>query len=162
MRSAHERRTGESKRANLKRIVSMKCFNSSIFFLSVLLFFSCNTIDVYEKTLSLPRHEWNSSNRLVFNFNVTDSLAYYNIYLVLRHTESYHFNNIWLDFTSSVPGRNPQTQRLNLLLANTQGWLGSAMDDIIEQRVPIFNRPTKLIAGNYSFSLQQVMREDPL
>ena len=140
----------------------MKCFNSSIFFLSVLLFFSCNTIDVYEKTLSLPRHEWNSSNRLVFNFNVTDSLAYYNIYLVLRHTESYHFNNIWLDFTSSVPGRNPQTQRLNLLLANTQGWLGSAMDDIIEQRVPIFNRPTKLIAGNYSFSLQQVMREDPL
>ena len=75
---------------------------------------------------------------------------------------SYHFNNIWLDFTSSVPGRNPQTQRLNLLLANTQGWLGSAMDDIIEQRVPIFNRPTKLIAGNYSFSLQQVMREDPL
>jgi len=140
----------------------MKCFNSSIFFLSVLLFFSCNTIDVYEKTLSLPRHEWNSSNRLVFNFNVTDSLAYYNIYLVLRHTESYHFNNIWLDFTSSVPGRNPQTQRLNLLLANTQGWLGSAMDDIIEQRVPIFNRPTKLVAGNYSFSLQQVMREDPL
>jgi len=140
----------------------MKYFNCSLFFISVLLFFSCNTIDVYEKTQSLPRHEWSTSNRLSFNFNVTDSSAYYNIYLVLRHTESYHFNNIWLDFTSVVPGKKPQTQRLNLLLANTNNWLGSAMDDIIEQRILLFKNPVRLTKGNYTFTLQQVMREDPL
>ena len=81
---------------------------------------------------------------------------------MLRHTESYHFNNIWINFTSTIPGKKPQTQRLNLLLANANGWLGSAMDDIIEQRVLLFSHPTRLAKGDYTFSLQQIMREDPL
>ena len=140
----------------------MKCFNSKIFVLAAFLFVSCNTIDVYEKIAGIPKHEWSSNNRLSFDFTVTDTIAYYNIYLVLRHTESYHFNNIWINFTSTVPGKQPQTQRLNLPLANANRWLGSSMDDIIEQRVLLFSQPTRLSKGNYKFSLQQIMREEPL
>ena len=139
----------------------MKGF-SKIFVLAALLFASCNTIDVYEKTAAIPKHEWSSTNRLSFDFTVTDTLAYYNIYLVLRHTESYHFNNIWINFTSAASGKQPQTQRLNVSLANANRWLGSSMDDIIEQRVMLFSQPTRLSKGNYKFSLQQIMREDPL
>ena len=140
----------------------MKYFNSKIFVLTACLFVSCNTIDVYEKTAAIPKHEWSSNNHLSFDFTVTDTLAYYNIYLVLRHTESYHFNNIWINFTSAAPGKQPQTQRINLPLANANRWLGSAMDDIIEQRVLLLSQPTRLSKGNYKFSLQQIMREDPL
>ena len=124
---------------------------------------SCNTIDVYEKTVAIPRHVWGSANRLTFTFDIKDTSAYYNIYLVLRHTESYHFNNIWIDLTSIFPNRKPQTQRLNVQLAdNSNGWLGSAMDDIIEQRLLINKQPFRLPAGTYQFSLAQIMREDPL
>ncbi|MEO8712073.1 MAG: gliding motility lipoprotein GldH [Parafilimonas sp.] len=140
----------------------MKHFSFKICIAIALLFTACNTIDVFEKTAAIPHHEWSSNDSLFFTFTATDSLAYYNIYLVLRHTESYHFNNIWIDFTSSVPNKKPQTQRLNLLLANANGWLGSSMDDIIEQRVLLFSHPTRLTKGAYTFSLQQVMREDPL
>ena len=140
----------------------MKHFNYKVFILSALLFTCCNTIDVYEKTAAIPLHKWSSSNRLSFSFIATDTSAYYNIYLVLRHSESYHFNNIWINFTSLIPEKKPETQRLNLLLANGNGWLGSAMDDIIEQRVLLFSHPVRLPKGNYTFSLQQVMREDPL
>ncbi|HEY2727177.1 MAG TPA: gliding motility lipoprotein GldH, partial [Parafilimonas sp.] len=113
----------------------MKRFAYKIFIAAVLFFSSCNTIDVYEQTAAIPHHEWSSSNRLSFSFTATDTSAYYNIYFVIRHTESYHFNNIWLDFTSTLPGKKPQTQRLNVQLADANGWLGSAMDDIIEQHV---------------------------
>jgi gliding motility-associated lipoprotein GldH len=140
----------------------MKFFNSKIFIVAVLLLASCNTIDVYEKTQAIPKHEWSTSNRLSFTFTATDSVTYYNIYLVLRHTESYHFNNIYIDFTSILPGKKPQTQRLNVQLASANGWLGSSMDDIIEQRVLLFTQPTHLAKGDYTFILQQVMREDPL
>ena len=140
----------------------MKHLSIKICVAFAMFFTACNTIDVYEKTAAIPHHEWSSNNRLSFTFTATDSLAYYNIYLVLRHTESYHFNNIWIDFTSSVPEKKSQTQRLNLLLANANGWLGSSMDDIIEQRVLLFSHPTRLAKGTYTFSLQQVMREDPL
>ena len=140
----------------------MKRLSLFIFVFCFFLFPACNTINVYEKTAAIPHHEWSSNNRLSFKFSSTDSLAYYNVYLVLRHTESYHFNNIWIDFTALDSGKKPQTQRLNLLLANANGWFGSAMDDIIEQRVLLFSHPVKLGTGSYTFSLQQVMREDPL
>lgn len=138
----------------------MKYFK--IFIFISFLFTACNTIDVYEKTVVFPKHLWSSKDTLSFNFKATDSLAYYNIYLVLRHTEAYHFNNIWFDFTSSVTNQKSQTQRMNIVLANANGWMGSAMDDIIEQRILLFRQPIKLMPGDYTFKLQQVMREDPL
>ncbi len=137
-------------------------FSGYIICIAVLFFSSCNTIDVHEKTTAIPKHEWNSNDSLPFTFISSDSAAYYNIYFVFRHTESYHFNNIWIDFTSVSPDKKAQTQRLNLQLTNVNGWLGASMDDIIEQRVLLFGNPIKLNKGNYTFYIQQVMREDPL
>ena len=133
------------------------------FFVFVFFLQSCDTINVYEKTAALPRHEWLSSNHLSFTFDIKDSLAYYNLYFVLRHTESYHYNNIWINLTSIIPNDSPQIQRLNIQLAdNNSGWLGTAMDDIIEQRLLINKQPLRLRVGSYKFILQQIMREDPL
>ncbi len=136
--------------------------SSSIFLLFIFLMQSCNTIDVYEKTIALPEQQWNSNNRLNFTCNIKDSNAYYNIYFVLRHTESYHFNNIWINLTSVFPKDTARTQRLAMQLANGNGWLGTAMDDIIEQRILLNKQPLRLYTGSYKFSLQQIMREDPL
>jgi len=141
----------------------MRLIKFSIIFLSsIILLQSCNTIDVYEQTIPIPKHEWSSSLRLNFTPVIKDSLAYYNIYFVLRHTESYHFNNIWIDFTATFPNDTARTQRLNIQLATGNGWLGTSMDDIIEQRLLINKQPIRLSAGTYKFSLSQIMREDPL
>src|ERR1044071_6512312 len=86
---------------------------------------SCNTLDVYEKTIALPRHEWHSQDSLSFTFDIKDTLAYYNLYFVVRHTESYHYSNVWIDLTSVFPIHKPQSQRLNIQLANNNGWLGT-------------------------------------
>jgi gliding motility-associated lipoprotein GldH len=135
---------------------------SIIFLLSIIVLQSCNTIDVYEQTIPLPKHEWNSRTRLNFTPVIKDSSSYYNIYLVLRHSEAYHFNNIWVDFGAAFPNDTARAQRLNIQLATSNGWLGSSMDDIIEQRLLINKQPLLLRAGTYKFSLSQVMREDPL
>lgn len=132
------------------------------FLLSIILMQSCNTIDVYEQTIPIPKHAWKSNLRLNFTAVIKDSIGYYNIYFVLRHSESYHFNNIWLDFTAAFPNDSAKTQRLNLQLATGNGWLGTSMDDIIEQRLLINKQPIRLPAGTYKFSLLQIMREDPL
>ena len=135
----------------------------TVFFIVIAWMQSCNTLDVYEKTASLPRHEWQSSNRLSFTFDIQDTTGYYNFYFVIRHTESYRYNNIWLDLTFVFPNEKPQTQRFNIQLANSNsGWLGTAMDDIIEQRLLINKQPLRLSNGAYQFTLQQIMREDPL
>lgn len=127
-----------------------------------LLINSCTTIDVYEKTAAMPKHEWKEKHTPSFTFAISDTTSLYNIFVVLRHTDAYHFNNIWLNLTTKTPLDSTGPQQLNLQLAdNKNGWLGTGMDDIYEHRIKIAG-PSKLHKGNYTFTLQHIMREEPL
>ena len=125
---------------------------------------ACETIDVFEKNVSIPNHEWNSSLKPEINFEITDTTSLYNIYVVLRHTDAYRYKNIWVNIHTQVPGDTLLKQRLDLLLAaDDKGWLGSGMDDIFEHRIRITSAPQKLSKpGLYRFRIEQIMREDPL
>lgn len=142
----------------------MSLRSSTKFCLIILLFLqACNKIDVYEQTKSFNKQKWESANKQTFNVTLNDSADLYNLYVVLRHTDAYHFNNMWINLTTISPGDKAQTQRLNLQLANnTKGWLGTVFDDIIEQRILLNNTPVHLKPGNYTFTMQHIMREDPL
>ncbi len=124
--------------------------------------YSCKRLDIFEKTTFFNKQEWASSDTASFNFTITDTSSRYNIYVVFRHSDAYHFKNLWLNITTIAPGDSTQTFKENLKLADNQQWLGSSMDDIIEHRLRVNDFPVKLNAGNYKFLLQQIMREDPL
>lgn len=129
-----------------------------------LLFTSCLTIDVYEKHVSIPDHEWSSDFKPEITFEISDTTSLYNIYVVLRHTDSYRYNNMWVNVYTQIPGDTVNRQRLDLRLAtDDKGWLGSGMDDIYEHRVLITRTPQQLSrSGPYTFRLEQIMREEPL
>jgi len=124
---------------------------------------ACGPLDLYEKTVFFPEHQWDSKNQPSFNFEVKDTLSNYHIYVVIRHQDPYHYNNLWLNVQTKGPGMPPISQKLNLTLANnTKGWLGSGMDDVFDHRIRITTTPIRLKKGIYQFTLQQIMREDPL
>ena len=133
-------------------------------FASALLISSCQTVDVFEKNVTLPKHEWSNAFKPEISFEITDTISYYNIYVVLRHTDAYRYKNIWLNVYTQIPGDTIMNQRLDLLLAtDDKGWLGSGMDDIYEHRIRITQQPQRLARkGLYKFRLEQIMREDPL
>ncbi len=131
---------------------------------SVLLLSSCLQTDVFEKNVSLPSHTWDYANKPTISFLVTDTTSSYNIFLVVRHTDAYHFNNLWVKMKSSAPGDSTTlTQQFDLPLASQTQWTGSGMDDIYEHRILLYRRPVKFrIQGNYTITLEHVMRENPL
>ncbi len=135
---------------------------NALFFCCFLLV-GCNTIGVYEKTVAFKKQEWTGTDKPTFRFSISDTTAFYNIYLVLRHTDAFNYNNIWLKFTHAGPDTS-YTQQIDLRLAtNGQGWLGTGMDDIWEHRIPITQSATQFRkSGDYDFTLEQVMRQDPL
>jgi gliding motility-associated lipoprotein GldH len=133
------------------------------YFVSAIVLFSCNTIDVFEKFESFPKNEWHVSKQPSFSFEVKDSSAPYNIYFVIRHTDAYKYNNIWVNITTKSPLGTMQTQLVNLKLAdNANGWLGAGMDDIFDSRIKITKAPVALKAGIYTFTIAQAMRDEPL
>jgi gliding motility-associated lipoprotein GldH len=134
-------------------------------FTSCLLFISCSlNTDAFEKNIAIPGQKWQSGFKPEISFAITDTASLYNVYLVLRHTDAYDYNNIWINATVMQPGDSgSRSQRYDLTLAtNSKGWLGSAMDDIYEHRVLIQPRTKFKKPGAYQFSIEQIMREDPL
>ncbi len=125
--------------------------------------FSCNTIDVFEKFESFPKNEWHVSKQPTFSFEVKDTTSLYHIYFVIRHTDAYKYNNIWVNITTQSPSGTKQTQLVNIKLAdNANGWLGAGMDDIFDSRIKITKAPVSLKAGLYQYTIAQAMRDEPL
>ncbi|MCU0321940.1 MAG: gliding motility lipoprotein GldH [Chitinophagaceae bacterium] len=131
--------------------------------MALLFLTSCESNGVFEKTHFFPAHQWESSTKPLFKFTITDTLSLYHIYAVVRHEDAYRYNNLWINFTTQSPSDTAKSQLLNLRLAdNRRGWLGTGMDDIFDHRIRITQAPIKLKAGDYHFSIQQAMRENPI
>lgn len=125
---------------------------------------SCTSIDVFEKNINFKKQEWDSNDKPAIDFSISDTTSLYNVYLVLRHTDAYNYNNIWLKWTVQQPGdSSKKTQQFDLRLAsNDKGWFGTGMDDIFEHRILVQPKTVFQKAGDYHVTLEHVMRQDPL
>lgn len=121
-------------------------------------------VGVFEKNTAIPSYNWNKNFAATGSFNITDTLSSYNIYLVIRHADSYQYNNIWLNVGLKSPGDSLYIQKINLSLGNdATGWEGSGMNDIWEVRKLLNGQPRRFIKkGTYSYEIRHIMRENPL
>jgi gliding motility-associated lipoprotein GldH len=144
---------------------SRKIFNPFLLFvISCALLAACGPMDAFEQNVAIPTHEWESSFKPAIDFEVTDTTSPYNVYVVLRHQNAYSWNNIWLRVSVQQPGDTAvKSQQYDIKLGNDEtGWFGSGMDDIFEHRVLIQERARFSKPGKYRFTIEQIMREDPL
>ncbi|MBZ5857898.1 gliding motility lipoprotein GldH [Flavihumibacter profundi] len=130
----------------------------------VMPFAACEKVDVFERNIPLQDQHWHSSVKPEISFTISDAASRYNIFVVIRHSDAYRYNNLWVNIYTQAPGDSiVKPQALDLQLAsNEKGWLGSGMDDIYEHRIKISQSPVSLKAGTYRFQLEQIMRDDPL
>ncbi|CAN5281278.1 hypothetical protein BH09BAC2_BH09BAC2_02640 [soil metagenome] len=135
-----------------------------LFLLMVTTAASCGRLDVYEKTLRMPNQQWDYNNSPEFTFNISDTTSFYNIYFVVRHTDAYKYNNLWVNLQMKFPGDSTVSKKIEITLASdAKGWYGKGMDDIYELRQNISGRPVSFKrAGTCAFKISQLMRENPV
>ena len=129
------------------------------------LFIGCRQeAGLFQKVVSLPKQSWSYTNTPAFQFQIPDSSAAYRVFFIIRHTDAYEYNNIWINFSSRLPGDSiPRNDRFNIPLANEKQWLGTGMDDIFDHRVLLYPQPVKFkTTGEYTIEIRQDMRVDPL
>ncbi len=125
---------------------------------------ACNSLDLVEKNSPIPHNQWLYSFQPQFDFTISDTTAGYSLFIVLRHTDAYRYNNLWLNVGVRFPKDSFNYKRYEIPLgSDDKGWEGTGLDDIWEIRKPLnlvpihFNK-----TGTYTFSLAQIMRENPL
>lgn len=123
----------------------------------------CIHINMFERQAAIPAQEWKYDFTPQFNFEIKDTTSRFLIYVTIRHTDLYQFNNLWLKVGSRAPGDSMRYQNINLQLATKDSWEGTGMDDIYEVRKLISPGPVSFRkAGDYVFTISQIMRENPL
>lgn len=132
--------------------------------ITIISFTACTQIDLYEKNTVIPGSKWNSDYAASGSFTITDTISSYKVFIVLRHTDMYRYNNIWLNVGLQPPGDSMRFQRKEIQFGNdANGWFGVGMNDIWELRSAITDEPKRFLrAGTYNFSITQIMRDDPL
>ena len=94
-----------------RRVLNMQFFSEPanrhiqvLFLVSCALFlFSCDRNRVFEEYREIENYEWNKTDTLAFNTEITDTLQEYNLIVKIRNGENYPYRNIYLFLTTVFP-----------------------------------------------------------
>lgn len=135
----------------------------ALFCAVMLLLSSCNSDVVYSKYQKFNENEWYAKDKAVFDIDITDTLSYNDISLMVRHADAYPYSNLFVFVTSKYPDGKVTVDTMEVILADGKGkWQGSGAGDIFDFKVPIKKNVRFPLAGKYQFSFEQGMRVDPL
>ncbi|MCK5536572.1 MAG: gliding motility lipoprotein GldH [Bacteroidales bacterium] len=80
---------------------------------------------VWQERYKPTNNIWNADSVYKFSFKVSDTSAFYNIYIESQNTEVYPFSNIWLFTKLNVNNQLQITDTLEFDLCNDVGkWFG--------------------------------------
>ena len=132
-------------------------------FIAILFLSSCGKNVLLSKYEKLPEDGWETKNKLSFEVDVQDKSAYHNVYLTVRHADSYPFSNLFVFLTTKYPNGKISIDTLECILADQKGqWKGDGAGDIWDNKIPIKKNMLFPENGKYSFTFEQGMRLNPL
>lgn len=134
-----------------------------IILISVLLLASCNKNVVFSEYQTIPEEGWDIKNKLTYTVNITDNTVYHDVYLTVRHADSYPFSNLYVFLTTKYPSGKTVVDTLECILADKKGrWTGDGAGDIWDNQIPLKKNMMFPESGQYTFTFEQGMRMNPL
>lgn len=124
---------------------------------------SCNEKALLNSYVTIPNNEWSKSNKIKFEIDVKDKNPLHNVYLTVRHADSYPFSNLFLFLKTKYPSGKYSIDTLECILATPKGeWIGDGTGDIFDNKILIKKNIQFQETGKYTFTFEQGMRLDPL
>lgn len=104
---------------------------------------------------------WGATEVVEFQLSKMDSLKKYNMFLNLRNTNDYKFNNIFLIVSLNFPHGKTVTDTLEYRMANPDGsWIGQGIGNIKESKLWYKEQLQFSEEGNYTVDITQAMRNN--
>lgn len=125
------------------------------------LWLGCQRGVVYSGFQQLPAQGWEADSALQFVPTLTDTLGSYQMQIIVRHTDRYAYQNLWLFVDVQKDSILLRRDTIESYLANERGeWYGSGMS---KMTLPLlYMENIALPAGEYQITVQQGMREEQL
>lgn len=96
-----------------------------------------------------------------FNLPQLDSLKNYNLFVNIRNTNEYKYNNIFLIVSINFPHGKTVTDTLEYRMANPDGtWIGQGIGDMKENKLWYKENVRFFEKGTYNVTVEQAMRNN--
>jgi gliding motility-associated lipoprotein GldH len=131
-----------------------------VFFLLIIIgLFSCGKRTIFEKYIEIDNSTWNCKSVISFNVPISDIGKKYNIYLVVRHSEVYPFNNLYVGVDIYTPSGDKRSNEYYLEIRNEdRSFKGDVLGDIWDVKVQIMRNASFTKEGIHKFDISNLMQ----
>lgn len=129
-------------------------------FLTVVMLVSCESNTVFSDSQAMDGH-WGADEVVQFKLPQLDSLKKYNLFLNIRNTNEYRYNNLFLIVNMTFPHGKTFTDTLEYRMANPDGsWMGQGIGNIKENKLWYKENVQFFEDGIYTVDIAQAMRNN--
>lgn len=128
-------------------------------------FASCDESRVFEENSDIENKIWIADSILNFDIDIQESKETYNLYINIRNSVSYPYENIYLTYyLKDTLGNQLESELVNFNLFDpkTGRPLGDGLGDIFDHQFLVLDNYKFQKPGRYVLQLQQYMRMDSL
>ena len=140
----------------------MKIKNLIMLLIGLMPLLSCNSDLVISENKDISGN-WDKNDTIIFDFEITDSLAVYDFHINIRHSINYPYRNLYFFVATEFPNGQISNDTIECLLADVRGrWFGNGLGEIKENNILIRQNLQFPRNGLYKISFVQAMRQDVL
>jgi len=122
-------------------------------------FFSCNINVVSSEFREISNVGWHKDSVFSFEFNITDTLATYEIVVATRNTDDFPRQNLWLGFELVKNSKTLSTDTMEFFLSDDYGkWRGRGVGSYFDNEFIYKQNVTFYKSGKHSYNLRHIMR----
>lgn len=121
---------------------------------------SCKHQTIYNDFYEMPIDGWHQDSVLYYTINAQDSVPYYDMLIVLRHTAQYPYQNLWLFVDEYAGDMLVHQDTIEAMLADDYGrWLGAGFNRY-ELSLLYDEHHCFVPSGEHTFCIRQGMRTE--
>ena len=140
--------------------IILKRNSLSIVLATLFLMFSCNDKIDFNQYKSINKEGWQANEKILFEFDVKDTISPKNLFVNIRNNNDYAFSNLYIITELMFPNETLVIDTLQYEMADKTGkLLGTSFTEIKENK--LFYKENKIfpVSGKYKFNIRHAMRK---
>lgn len=135
-----------------------KLFLSFIFIITLTIV-GCDYNRAYEHNDSIENETWDLKKTFSHEFEIPDSMQWYNMYINIRNTTDYKYSNLFLFITTTFPKGQQAKDTVECILANKEGkWFGKGNGKYKDNRIVFKPKFRFSQSGKFNLKISHGMR----
>ncbi|MEM0993225.1 MAG: gliding motility lipoprotein GldH [Bacteroidota bacterium] len=124
---------------------------------------ACQPNYLYQEEKIIANSIWTYDDAVSFTFQIDDTEAQYNLYLDIRHSTQFPFQNLYTMIQTTYPSGRTVDSRISIDMANKLGeWYGKCSQEDCLLRVNLQQGAFFKEAGAHQITFEQYTRKDSL